>query len=82
MHNSHLVGCKKSIEMISKIFIQLVRIQDNLKKYPTYYSKVHLKQEFGPLENTAMSWMQDFFSKHGECFPNRDTIHIPNNFSR
>ena len=26
--------------------------------------------------------MCDFFSKHGECIPNRDTIHIPDNFSR
>ena len=26
--------------------------------------------------------MKDFFSKHGECMPNRDTINIPNNFSR
>ena len=29
-----------------------------------------------------MSWMKDFFSKHGECMPNRETIHIPYNFSR
>jgi hypothetical protein len=26
--------------------------------------------------------MHDFFSKHGECMPDRDIIHIPNNFSR
>ena len=26
--------------------------------------------------------MRDLFSKHGECMPNRDTIHIPDNFSR
>jgi hypothetical protein len=26
--------------------------------------------------------MRDFFSKHGECKPDRDTIHISNNFSR
>ena len=29
-----------------------------------------------------MSWMCDFFPKHGECMPDRDTIHIPDNFSR
>ena len=29
-----------------------------------------------------MSWMTDFFSRHGESMPNRETIHIPNNFSR
>jgi hypothetical protein len=26
--------------------------------------------------------MRDFFSKHGECMTDRDTIHIPDNFSR
>ena len=40
------------------------------------------KRQFGPLSNTAMSWMKDFFSKHGECMPNGETIHIPDNFSR
>ena len=40
------------------------------------------KRQFGPLLNTAMSWMKDFFSKHGECMPNRETINIPDNFSR
>ena len=34
------------------------------------------------LSNTAMSWMKDFFSKHGECMPNRETIHILDNLSR
>jgi len=29
-----------------------------------------------------MSWMKYFFSKHGECMRNRETIHIPDNFSR
>ena len=60
----------------------LSRIQDNLENDPTYYLEVCHKREFGPLANTAMSWLQDFFSKHGECFPSRDTIHIPENFSR
>ena len=26
--------------------------------------------------------MRDLFSKHGECMLDRDTIHIPDNFSR
>ena len=26
--------------------------------------------------------MRDFFSKHGESIPNRETIHIPDNFLR
>jgi hypothetical protein len=26
--------------------------------------------------------MRDFFSKHGECMPDRDIIHILDNFSR
>jgi len=25
--------------------------------------------------------MKELSSKHGECIPNRDTIHIPDNFS-
>ena len=58
------------------------RIQENLEKNSTFYSKVRHKRQFGPLSNTAMSWMKDLFSKHGECMPNRETIHIPDNFSR
>ena len=26
--------------------------------------------------------MKDLFSKHGECMTNRETIHLPDNFSR
>jgi hypothetical protein len=53
-----------------------------LEKDPSFYSKVHHGRESGPLTNTTLSWMHDFFSKHGECMPDRDTIHIPDNFSR
>jgi hypothetical protein len=34
------------------------------------------------ITNTTLSWMLDFFAKHGECMPDKDTIHIPDNFSR
>jgi hypothetical protein len=52
-----------------------------LEKYPSFYSKVHHGRKSGPLTNTTLSWMRDLFSKHGECMPDRDTIHIPDNFS-
>jgi hypothetical protein len=77
MQNSYLVGCMQSTLSgydyhIGSLFIcrkafkmfhsignfRLSRIQENLEKDPT------------------------FFSKHGECMPNKDTIHIPDNFSR
>jgi len=29
-----------------------------------------------------MLGMKNLFSKHGECMPNKDTIHIVDNFSR
>ena len=58
------------------------RIQDRLENDPIYYSKVCYKCEVGQLENNAMSWIKDLFSKHGECIPNKDTIHIPDNFLR
>ena len=60
----------------------LSRIQEKLEKDPTYYSEVRYKWEVGPLANTSMSWMKGLFSTHGERMPNKDTIHIPNNFSR
>lgn len=60
----------------------LSRIQNRLEKDPIYYSEVCYKREIGPSTITAMSWMKDLFSKHGECMPNKDTIHIPDNFSR
>ena len=59
----------------------LSRIQENLEKDPTFYSEVRHKRQFGPLSNTAMSWMKYFFSKYGECMTNRETIHIPKKFS-
>ena len=75
--------CRKGFKMFHSIGnFCLSRIQENLEKDPTFYSEVRHKRQFGPLSNTAMSWMKDFFSKHGECMPNRETIHIPDNFSR
>ena len=63
-------------------YFSLLRIKEKLEKYPTFYLEVRHKRQFGLVSNTAMSWMKDFFSKHGECMPNRETIHIPDNFSR
>jgi hypothetical protein len=62
--------------------LRLSRIQKRLEKDPSFYSKVHHGRESGPLTNTTLSWMRDLFSKHGECMSDRDTIHIPDNFSR
>lgn len=50
----------------------LSRIQEKLEKDPTFYSEVHHIREFGPLENTAMSWMQGIFLKREDCMPNKD----------
>ena len=58
------------------------RIQEKLEKDPTNSSEVRYKQEVEPFANTAKTWMKDLFSNHGECMPNKDTIHIPNNFLR
>jgi hypothetical protein len=75
--------CRKAFKKINSIGnIRLSRIQTRLEKYPSFYSKVHHGQESGPLKNTTLSWMRDLFSKHGECMVDRDTIHIPDNFSR
>jgi len=49
----------------------LSRIQEKLEKDPTFYSKVRHKRQFGPLSNNAMSWMKDFFLKHGEYMPKK-----------
>jgi hypothetical protein len=52
------------------------------KKIHPFNSKVHHGRESGPFKNTALFWMHDFFSKHGECMPDRDIKHFPDNISR
>ena len=82
-HNGNLLLCRKDFKMLHSIGnFRLSRIQERLEKDPTYYSEVCYKWEVGLLANTAMSWMKDLFSKHGQCMPNKDTINIPDNFSR
>ena len=82
-HIGNVLLYKKPFKMLHSIGnCHLSRIQEKLENNPTYYSEVCYKWEVGPLENTAMSWMKVFFSNHGECMPNKDTIHIPDNFSR
>ena len=82
-HIGSLFLCRKDFKMIHSIGNFLVsRIKDNLENDPTYDSEFFHKREFGPLKNTLMSWLQDLFSKHGECMPNRDIMHIRDNFSR
>lgn len=82
-HIGNVLICRKAFKMLYSVGnFCLSRIQNKLEKDPTYYSEVRYKREVGPLAITAMSWMKDFFSKHGECIPNNDTIHIPDNFSR
>jgi hypothetical protein len=79
----NILLCRKAFKKIHSIGnLRLSRIQTRLEKDPSFYSKVHHGRESGPFTNTALSWMRDFFSKHGECMPDRDTIHIPDNFSR
>jgi hypothetical protein len=79
----NILLCRKDFKTIHSIGnLHLSRIQRRLEKSPSFYSKLHHGRESGPLKNTTLSWMHDFFSKHGECMPNRDKIHIPNNFSR
>ena len=57
-HIGSLLLCRNSIKMIHSIGnFRLSRIQDNLEKDPTYSSEVRHKRDFGPLENTAMSWL-------------------------
>jgi hypothetical protein len=75
--------CRKVFKKIHSIGnIHLSRIQTRLEKDPSFYSKVHHGRENEPFIKSTLSWMHDFFSKHGECMLDRDTIHIPDNFSR
>ena len=62
--------------------IRLSRIHTRLEKDPNFYSKEHHARANGLIINIAISWMRDFFSKHGRSMPDRETIHIPDNFSR
>jgi hypothetical protein len=79
----NILLCRKAFKKIHSIGnLRLSRIQTRLEKDHSFYSKVHHGQESGSLIDTAFSLMCDFFSKHGECIPDRDTIHIPDNFSR
>jgi hypothetical protein len=76
----YFVKAFKKIHSVGNL--HLSRFQRRLEKNPYFYSKVHHGQESGLLTNTTLSWMRDFFSKHGECMPDKDTIHILDNFSR
>jgi hypothetical protein len=83
----YLIGnillCRKAFKKIHSIGnLRLSRIHTRFEKYPSFYSKVHHGRESGPFTNTALAWMHDLFSKHGDCMPDRDTIHIPDSFSR
>ena len=62
--------------------LQLSRIQTRIEKDPTFYSKEYHARGSGTITNIAISWMHELFSKHGESMEDRETIHIPYNFSR
>ena len=82
-HIGNILLCRKAFKMLHSIGnCYLSRIQDRLERDPTYYSEARYKREVGPFANTAKTWMKDLFSNHGECMPNKETIHIPDNFSR
>ena len=75
--------CRKAFKRIHSIGnLRLSRIQTRLEKDPTFYSDDYQGRITGPSTHIAISWMHDFFSKHGESMPNRETIHIPDNFTR
>jgi hypothetical protein len=83
----YLIGnillCRKDFKKIHSIGnLRLSRIHTRFEKYPSFYSKVHHGRESGPFTNTALAWMHDLFSNHGDCMIDRDTIHIPDSFSR
>jgi hypothetical protein len=79
----NILLCRKAFKINHSIGnLCVLRIETRLEKHPLFYSKVHHGQVSGPLTSTTLSWMGDLFSKHGECMPDRDTIHIPDNFSR
>ena len=75
--------CRKAFKRIHSIGnLRLSRIQTRLEKDPTFYTDDYQGRITGPSTHIAISWMHDFFSKHGESMPNRETIHIPDNFTR
>jgi len=79
----NILLCRKAFKKYHSIGnLRLSRIQTRLEKDPTFYSKVQHGREIGPLTNTALAWIQDFFSKHGESIPDRESKHILDNFSR
>jgi hypothetical protein len=79
----NILFCRKDFKTIHSIGnLHLSRIQTRLENDPSFYSKVHHGRESGIFRNTTLSWMHDFFPKHGECILDRETIHIPDNFSR
>jgi len=68
-HIGTLFICRKGFKMFHSIGnFRLSRIQENLEKDPTFYSEVRHKRQFGPLSNTAMSWMKDFFFKEWRVY--------------
>ena len=82
-HIGSILLCRREFKRIHSIDnLRLSRIQTRLEKDPTIYSKEYHAWSSGPITNIAISWMRDFFSKHGESIPDKETIHIPDNFSR
>ena len=82
-HIGNVLLCRKEFKMLHSIGnCRLSRIQERLENDPTFYSEVRYKREVVPFANNAKTWTKDFFSNHGECMPNKDIIHIPDNFSR
>ena len=74
--------CRKAFKRIHSIGnLRLSRIQTRLEKDPAFYSSDYQGRVVGPSTHIAISWMRDFFSMHGESMPNRETIHIPDNFT-
>ena len=79
----NILLCRNTFKRIHSIGnIRLSRIQTRLVKDPTFYSEYYHGRITGASTNIMMSWMQDFFSKHGESMPNRETIHLPDNSTR
>ena len=79
----NVILCRKEFKRIHSIGnLILSRIETRLEKDPTFYSDNYRARIIGPSTHIAISWMHDFFSKHGESMPNRETIHILDNFTR
>ena len=65
--------CRKAFKRIHSIGnLRLSRIQTRIEKGPTFYSDDYHRRDSGPSTHIAISWMHDFFSKHGESMPNRE----------